>query len=107
MVFWIIPLPPQLRIHVVDEWPLLVIWDIFNLAWWCEKPKKPVADLKVGRIFLKFLKLASNEGSYLYRDTLDRVLLYIKMTVMMSWGPHKGLKLVCQAMVEIFSNFVA
>ena len=42
-----------------------------------------------------------------YRDTIDRVLFYIKMTVMMSWGPHKVLKLVCQAMVESFTNFIA
>ena len=27
-----------------------------------------------------------------YRDTINRVLFYIKMTVMMSWGPHKVLK---------------
>ena len=26
---------------------------------------------------------------------------------MMSWGPHKVLKLVCQAMVESFTNFIA
>ena len=31
----------------------------------------------------------------------------IEMTVMMSDYPHKVLKLVCQAMVEIFANFVA
>ena len=43
----------------------------------------------------------------LFKNTIDRVLFYIKMTVMMSWGPHKGLKLVCQAMVEILVNFVA
>ena len=43
----------------------------------------------------------------LYRDTMDRVLFYIKMTVMMSDGSHKVLKLVCRAMVEIFANFVA
>ena len=43
----------------------------------------------------------------LYRDTIDRVLFYIEMTVMMSDYPHKVLKLVCQAMVEIFANFVA
>ena len=41
----------------------------------------------------------------LYRDTIDRVISYIKMTVMMSVSPHQVLKLVCQAMVEIFANF--
>ena len=41
-----------------------------------------------------------------YRDTIGRVLYYIKMTVMMSWGSHKCLKLVCQPIVEVFTNFV-
>ena len=43
----------------------------------------------------------------LYRDTIDRVLFYNEMTVMMSDGSYKVLKLVCQAMVEIFANFIA
>ena len=32
----------------------------------------------------------------LYRDNIDRVLFYIKMTLIMSYSPHKGLNLVCQ-----------
>ena len=53
------------------------------------------------------LHFLSTSRVLLYRDTIDRVLFYIEMTVMMSDYPHKVLKLVCQAMVEIFANFVA
>ena len=53
------------------------------------------------------VQFLSTSRVLLYRDTIDRVLFYIEMTVMMSDYPHKVLKLVCQAMVEIFANFVA
>ena len=43
----------------------------------------------------------------LYRDTIDQVLFYINMTVMMTDYFHKVLKLVIQTMVEIFANFIA
>ena len=46
-------------------------------------------------------------SSHRYIEAPYRVLFYIKMSVVMSKGPHKVLKLVCQAMVEIFANFVA
>ena len=42
-----------------------------------------------------------------YIDNIDRVLFYIKRTVMMSYYPHKGLKLACQVIMgKIFANFV-
>ena len=42
-----------------------------------------------------------------FLKSIDRILSYIRMTIMMSSGSHKDLKLVCQGMVEIFANFVA
>ena len=42
-----------------------------------------------------------------YIEAPYRVQFYIKMFDVMSWGPHKVLELVSQAMVEIFANFVA
>ena len=46
--------------------------------------------------------------SYLYRlETPQTGYYFIKMTVTISYCPHKVLKLVCQVTVEIFANFVA
>ena len=64
-------------------------------------------ELKLQRPQSRDYIFQSTSRVLLYRDTVDRVLFYIKMTVMLSYYPHKGLKLVCQAMVEIFANFVA
>ena len=42
-----------------------------------------------------------------YKETPYRIPFYIKMSVVMSWVPHKGFKLVWQAMVKIYANFIA
>ena len=85
-----------------NPWLSSWIWvRIFKICW---SKYKQILNTATSIYRLHFL---STSRVLLYRDTIDRVLFYIEMTVMMSDYPHKVLKLVCQAMVEIFANFVA
>ena len=61
-------------------------------------------ELKLKNVFSKIFKYCTVPWDFeiSYVETAYRILFYIKMSIMMSWILHKGLKSVCQAMAEIF-----
>ena len=85
-----------------------MIRDLPDQVDWRDKVEYNSIECTVSSIYrLHILRYITGSPIYVFRDIIHRVLFYIKITVIVSDSPHKVLKLVIQAMVEIFANFIA